>query len=98
MRAGTLDDVDDLPESVAEARPSGETLITVSPARPVGWVITNNRMPLERHSFIDKRLALSFAERWASVNRPSRLALLDATATAVREWRFASSSEQEGRG
>lgn len=93
-----MDDVDDLSESGSEARPSEETCITVAPARPVGWAITNNRMPLERHSFIDKRLALSFAERWANVNRPSRLTLLDGTATAVREWRFASNAEQHGRG
>lgn len=93
-----MDDVDDLSESVAEARPSEETCITVSPATPVGWTITNNRMPLERHAFIDKRLALSFAEQWASVNRPSRLRVLDDTATAVREWHFASNSEQKGRG
>ena len=93
-----MDDVDDPSESVADARPSEETCITVSPARPVGWTITNNRLPLERHAFIDKRLALSFAERWASVNRPSRLTLLDETATAVGEWRFASNSERQGRG
>jgi hypothetical protein len=44
--------------------------------------------PFERHSFVDRRLALEYAKGWAAVNRPSALVVLDEMGAPGQSWTF----------
>jgi hypothetical protein len=61
----------------------------VFPGERHGWVVMLDAEPFERHEFIDRRLALDYAKRWAAGNRPSSLRVLDETGTPTQAWSFA---------
>jgi hypothetical protein len=61
---------------------------TVFPGERHGWVVVIDGMPLERHEFIDRRLAVDYAKSWAAGNRPSDLRVLDEAGAQTQAWTF----------
>ena len=81
----------------APVRPGQRTTVPASeagrrilmfPGERHGWVVMIDDEPFERHSFVDRRLALEYAKGWAAVNRPSALVVLDEMGAPGQSWAF----------
>ncbi len=78
--------------SLSRPLPPASTRLVLQPQDKLGWVIQLDGESHERHSFVDKRLALEYAKQWAHANRPSHLIVLDARGSLEHEWRFISAA------
>ena len=72
---------------VSEAPGHGLRFV-VFPGETHGWVVILDGVPFERHQFVDKRLAVSYAKDWAAGNRPSSLVVLDDLGATTERWAF----------
>jgi hypothetical protein len=59
----------------------------VAPDPTLGWRVTLESA-LEKHSFVDKRLAIRYARQWADANRPSRVVVRTADGRTEKHWDY----------
>jgi hypothetical protein len=72
----------------ASHAPASGLRFLVFPGESHGWFVMLDGVPFERHHFVDKRLAVSYAKDWAAGNRPSALVVLDDLGAATEQWQF----------
>lgn len=67
------------------------TLVSVHPTTGKRWqVIVEGRARAAQ--FSDRERALSYAQIWAAVNRPSTVVVYSASGATQEEWRFAGAA------
>lgn len=67
------------------------TLVSVQPVAGPRWQVVMEGRP-KSAQFSDRERALSYAQIWAAVNRPSTVVVYSASGAIQEEWRFAAAA------